>query len=72
MKLTERMRELRKQHHFTQAYIAANAGISLRAYCHYEAGTREPSASTLLALANFYSVSTDYLLGTTNNPRKMF
>ena len=41
------------------------------AYYRYEQGTREPSASVIIALANFFGVSTDYLLGLTDDPRRM-
>ena len=51
-----------------QKQVAEGSGISLRTYQRYENGEREPSASTLVALADFFNVSTDYLLGRTNNP----
>ncbi len=40
-----------------------------RTYQRYENAEREPDASALLALADFYEVSTDYLLGRTDSPK---
>lgn len=72
MKLAERLLLLRKYNKFTQKYVAENARISLRTYIHYERGEREPSATALIALSDVYSVSADYLLGLTDNPRRLF
>lgn len=62
-KLSERMLALRKEKGFQQKIVAAEIGISLREYQRYEYGQREPTASSIIALANLYGVSTDYLLG---------
>ena len=51
-----------------QTEVAAAAGLSLRTYQRYEYGQRQPTADVLVALANFYDVSIDYLVGRTNNP----
>ena len=37
--------------------------ISMSAYCNYEQGKREPTASVLVRMADYYDVSLDYLLG---------
>lgn len=47
----------------TQTQMANELGISLRAYQHYEAGTREPSLATLSKLTEILDVSIDALLG---------
>ena len=62
----ERLAALKKYHHYSQQQIADALGISLRAYQYYEYGEREPTVSTIIALAKFYGVSTDYLLGLTD------
>ena len=41
-------------------------GIALNTYVRYERGEREPTASVLVQIADFYDVSTDYLLQRTN------
>ena len=60
---SSRIRELRHEVDVTQKALAAGLGISERAYQYYELGAREPSISTLIALANYFGVSVDYLLG---------
>lgn len=66
--LSERLSELKSSKQLMQKEIAKGAGVPLRTYQRYENGEREPSASTLSALADFFDVSTDYLLGRSNNP----
>ena len=43
-------------------------GISFNSYCRYEKSEREPMAPTIAALADFFGVSADYLLGRTEQP----
>ena len=43
--------------------LAALLGISLSGYTRYEHGERDPNAPTLAAMADFFQVSADYLLG---------
>ena len=38
-------------------------GLALNTYVRYERGEREPTASVLVRIADFYNVTTDYLLG---------
>ena len=64
--LPERLRELRKEQNLTQEEAANGAGLVLRSYRRYEMGEREPVASTLILLADFYDVSIDYLVGRTD------
>ena len=63
MKLKERMKELRTERNLSQKKIAAELGIGITTYCRYELGEREPSASLLDQMADYYDVTTDYLLG---------
>ena len=42
--------------------------MSQRAYLYYEAGANYPNIPGLLKLADFFGVSTDYLLGRTDQP----
>lgn len=63
MKLTERMKELRKERNLRQEDIAAELGIALTTYCRYELGMREPTLAVLARMADYYGVSADYLLG---------
>ena len=63
MKLAERLRELRKERNLRQEHTAVALGISMSSYCLYEQGKREPTASVLCRMADYYGVTTDYLLG---------
>lgn len=45
--------------------VADVVGISAKTYERYENAEREPAASVLVALADFYDVSLDYLVGRT-------
>lgn len=69
MKLTDRMRELRKINNYSQEDIAKKLNVSTSAYGFYEQGKTTPNAKTLEYLADLYDVTVDYLLGRTNNPR---
>ena len=61
--LSERLRILRKEKGLTQQEVGDTLGKSLRAYQYYESGTRRPEYPQLLALADFFDVSLDYLTG---------
>lgn len=63
MKLEERMKELRMERNLSQKRTAAELGIGITTYCRYELGMREPTASLLCQMADYYDVTTDYLLG---------
>lgn len=61
-----RIRDLREDADLTQSEISKHLNISQRAYSHYENGTRDIPTNLLIAIADFYDVSIDYLLGRTN------
>ncbi|MCU5063559.1 helix-turn-helix domain-containing protein [Bacillus cereus] len=60
-----RLHTLRKERKLRQEDMAKQLGIARTTYAMYEQGNREPDYSTLIKLANFFEVSIDYLLGTT-------
>jgi len=64
--LSERLLALRKGKKLTRKEVAGNLNIVERTYQRYEQGEREPTASVLAELADFYGVSVDYLLGRTD------
>lgn len=43
--------------------VAAHLGITQQAYYNYESGKREPDRATIVKLAKLFDVSSDYLLG---------
>ena len=60
--LRQLIRDLREDHDLTQREVAAYLGVSQQTYSNYENGVREIPTNTVVALAKFYQVSTDYLL----------
>ncbi|GGE58363.1 helix-turn-helix domain-containing protein [Priestia taiwanensis] len=62
--LGERMRHIRKVHAYTQTRVAQALGMSNVQLSRYESGERKPEPEMIKAIASFYEVSTDYLLGT--------
>ena len=62
-KLAERLYKLRKERGLIQEDAAKELNIGLRTYCRYEKNEREPTASVLVQIAQFYHVSLDYLVG---------
>lgn len=63
-----RMRELRKERKLTQKIIAQILKTNERQYSRWETGFTEIPAHHVVSLADFYQVSTDYLLGRTDDP----
>lgn len=59
----ERLSMLRKIHGLSQKEAAKKVNISGKTIWDYENGRSIPPADTLVAFANLYQVSTDYLLG---------
>lgn len=62
--ISTRIRKLRKDKNFRQQQIADYLGISQQSYSHYEQHKRELPIRHVIKLAEFYNISTDYLLGT--------
>ncbi len=67
--LGDRLRELRIKNHWTQNKVAELLGVSRPAYTHYETGERSLDPTTLAKLCNLFGVSSDYLLGLSDDPR---
>lgn len=63
-----RMRDLREDSDKTQQVIADYLNMHRSVYRRYESGERETPAWVVVKLANYYKVSTDYLLGRTDDP----
>lgn len=61
--ISEKLKTLRKNHNYTIQAVADGIGIAVRTYQNYEYGQREISSEALFKLADFYHVTTDYLLG---------
>lgn len=63
-----RMKDLREDHDKTQQTIAELLNMHRSVYRRYESGERETPAWVIVKLADYYRVSTDYLLGRTDDP----
>ena len=63
-----RIRDLREDRELTQKQLAAVLQCSQQVYSNYELGQRDIPTDVLIKLARFYKVSTDYILGLTNDP----
>lgn len=62
--LSKRLRLLRKERGMRQEDTAAAAlGLSTNGYQRYELNVRDPDAPVIVAMAELFGVSTDYLLG---------
>ena len=64
--LGSRLKELREEKGLTQKEVAAQLGLHSVTYLHYEKDQREPPLTVLMQMALFFDVSTDYLLGLTD------
>ena len=56
---------MREDHDLKQQDLAKILNINQRTYSHYENGTRKIPLDLLIALADYYNCSIDYLLGRT-------
>ena len=63
-----RLRDLREDHDKSQKAIAEYLNMHRSVYRRYESGERETPAWVLDKLADYYHVTTDYLLGRTDRP----
>ena len=59
----ERLKELRKEQGLTGEQLAKAIGVSKMAISFWERGERIPNMLALVALANFFGVTVDYLCG---------
>lgn len=64
----DRLRNLRQKKNIMSKTMAELLNITPRNYQRYESGEVDPPTSKLIKLADYFDVSTDYLLGRTNNP----
>ena len=64
----ERVYLLRKQAGLSQKQLGVVLGLSNKAICTMEGGSRGTTRERLVMLAEYFHVSTDYLLGITDDP----
>ncbi len=68
----DRLKKLRKEKELTQKEIAKELDITQQQYAKWENGERNPNSETLEKLADYFKVTTDYLLGRTNYNHYIF
>ncbi len=66
--LKDQLKKLRESRNLTKKQVADSIDVTERAYITYEYGQRDISTETLNKLADFYGVTTDYLLGREPTP----
>ncbi|HEN0128854.1 TPA: helix-turn-helix domain-containing protein [Streptococcus agalactiae] len=62
----ERLKKLRLEAGLTQKELANKLNITQQTYAQWESGRSKPRSKTLELFANFFNVSTDYLIGNTD------
>ncbi len=68
LQFSERLRMLRKQRGITQAELGKILQYGCTAITNYESGRNQPSLQDVIKLADFFDVSTDFLLGYSDIP----
>lgn len=62
-----RIRDLREDRDLRQIDVAKATGIDQKTLSNYETGKTNPDSFAIIELARFFGVTTDYLLGVTQN-----
>lgn len=66
---SERVKVLREEHGLSQDAVGKIIGVKRYSVYAYEKGKCYPDVPHLIALADYFDVTTDYLLGRTDKPR---
>ena len=66
-----RIKELRTEMHKSLRDVANDLNISYSSLSKYERGDQQPSYETLIRIANYFNVTTDYLLGLSDMKRDL-
>ena len=64
----QRLKQLRRKKRLSQQALATALDMSQNSISRYETGEREADYKTLIAFADYFNVSIDYLLERTDNP----
>ncbi len=65
-----RLKELREKRGVSQLKLAMDLNMNQNSISRYENGVRECDYATLIAFANYFNVSIDYILEQTDNPNR--
>ena len=69
MSIYKNIRDLREDNDITQSEVAKVLGIAQNTYSQYETGKIQFTGEMLIALADFYDTTVDYLLGRTSEKK---
>lgn len=64
-----RLKYLREKRELSQLKLAIDLNMNQNSISRYENGQRQADYATLIAFADYFDVSVDYLLGRTENPK---
>ena len=64
----EHLKQIRKSKGITQKQLGLDIGASERGIQNYELGERLPNFETIIALCQYFQISSDYLLGLSDDP----
>jgi transcriptional regulator with XRE-family HTH domain len=67
--LAKRLKKTRDERGYLQKFVADKIGVKSNTLSGYETGTRTPDPEIIRNLATLYDVTTDYLLGHSDDPR---
>ena len=65
----KRLKELRKAKNISQLKLALDLNMNQNSISRYETGEHQADYKTLIAFADYFNVSIDYLLERTENPK---
>ena len=71
MDYKQRIRDLREDREMKQSEVAEILGIDQRTYSRYETGANKMPIEYLKKLCILYKTSADYIIGLTNEPRRL-
>lgn len=72
MSFSSRLKQLRSEHHVSQAALAKLLGVTQQAVGKWEVDKSTPDYETLGNIAKHFQVSADYLIGLTDSPHGNF
>ena len=70
MTFSERILQLKAERKLLQKDIASAINITVRNYQRYEKNEAQPTLPVLIALADYFNVSLDYLVGRSDNSER--
>jgi len=65
------LRDLREDHDLTQTDIARQLDTTQQVYSRYEKGENEMPIRHIITLCKYYNISSDYILGLIEHPRRL-